>query len=690
MRKLIYIFSVMFLALFSCQEDILEQPKLNDDGETFATVSFSLDIPDYSIKTKTATDGVNSLSLMTFDENNKFLGKVDVSAENSSGTARVSRETKYIHFIANYEWSGFNEGSNKGKAEEQVIVPLATSSNVFWGRAEIADFKQTVNVSLLRNFAKVTVEVDPGVSDFSIGGYGVYHYASKGTVATYNENRDNTFVPNDNEVLTLPDNFTYAESEFNTDAKYPFESPNTSDNTTYVIVQNSSNGRYYKIHLLNSEKKAYKIERNFNYKIIIKGFTGGSDSGAATLEDAKASAPANNLYAEILKESPIISDADGNRLVVDKLVHLFTSAATLRVQANYYVNGSSLNNAGMTVEVLEDESGIFSSSPAISNGLITVGVSNVANGQKIAKLKVSKGVLSREITVVASELYSFTPYTTPISYSGKDADVTLNFTIPETYPEGLYPVKCKIHATSLYPTGNNRNMLIVYENETYYYMYEATSSGNQTVTFKSSLSEEKETVTIENESFTTAEIQVNATMSSKRVSGTLRYATGSSNRSNISTNTTNKLYYSISGGDDISFTANNGTYTFNAAVGDNEPITLTYIRERTNGSITYQGSFTLSELNGKSVTLQPVKIEGTISGFDNSAATVNKVSGRKYNTKGNQYGQITISSQKYYYTLPPDYSWDQHVRIYQGDTKTDYLEISDWLGASNLNMSKEN
>ena len=69
---------------------------------------------------------------------------------------------------------------------------------------------------------------------------------------------------------------------------------------------------------------------------------------------------------------------------------------------------------------------------------------------------------------------------------------------------------------------------------------------------------------------------------------------------------------------------------------------------------------------------------------------MNKVSGRKYNTKGNQYGQITISSQKYYYTLPPDYSWDQHVRIYQGDTKTDYLEISDWLGASNLNMSKEN
>ena len=124
-------------------------------------------------------------------------------------------------------------------------------------------------------------------------------------MAPYNENGDNTFDRNDNEVLTLPVSMKYSEgSDFDTNEKYLFESPNTSDNTTYVIIQNGSNGRYYKIHLLNSEKKAYKIERNFNYGIIIKGFTGGSNSGAESLEDAKKSAPSNDLYAEILKESP--------------------------------------------------------------------------------------------------------------------------------------------------------------------------------------------------------------------------------------------------------------------------------------------------------------------------------------------------------------------------------------------------
>ena len=38
MKNLIYIFSVMFLALFSCQEDILEQSIENKDSGDFAVV----------------------------------------------------------------------------------------------------------------------------------------------------------------------------------------------------------------------------------------------------------------------------------------------------------------------------------------------------------------------------------------------------------------------------------------------------------------------------------------------------------------------------------------------------------------------------------------------------------------------------------------------------------------------------
>lgn len=45
----------------------------------------------------------------------------------------------------------------------------------------------------------------------------MYHYASKGTVAPYNENGDNTFDRNDNEVLTLPVSMNYSEgSDFDT------------------------------------------------------------------------------------------------------------------------------------------------------------------------------------------------------------------------------------------------------------------------------------------------------------------------------------------------------------------------------------------------------------------------------------------------------------------------------------------
>ena len=42
MKNLIYIFSVMFLALFSCQEDILEQSIENKDSGDFAVVNFGL------------------------------------------------------------------------------------------------------------------------------------------------------------------------------------------------------------------------------------------------------------------------------------------------------------------------------------------------------------------------------------------------------------------------------------------------------------------------------------------------------------------------------------------------------------------------------------------------------------------------------------------------------------------------
>lgn len=581
MRKLIYIFSVMFLALFSCQEDILEQSIENKDSGDFAVVNFSLTVPDYSVKTKTEADGVSSLSLMTFDEENVFLGKVDVSADLTSGTARVPKATKYIHFIANYNWSGFNEEANKGKNEGEVIAPLVTGELAFWGRAEVSDFNQTVSVSLLRNYAKVTVGVDAGVQGFTIGGYGVYHYASKGTVAPYNENGDNTFDRNDNEVLTLPVSMNYSEgSDFDTNEKYLFESPNTSDNTTYVIIQNGSNGRYYKIHLLNSEKKAYKIERNFNYSIIIKGFTGGNNSGAESLEDAKKSAPSNDLYAEILKESPIISDANGNRLVVDKLIHLFTSSSNLSVQANYYPNGlSTANNTDMSVSILEDQGNILSNLN-ITNGLITAKVAHVEKGSQTAKIRVSKGVLSREITVIASEMYTFNPYTPLIYYAGKDQKIDLSFTIPSDYPS--FPVECKIHATKLYPVGDDQNMLIVYEDNTYYYIYEAVSSGPQTVSFKTSVDNSNGIVTIENENFQTANINVKSTKDFPINGSASYYHSGNWGSYWSSVGKNSQISYRIAGGKsgNISIMDDEGSYSMASSilekVDDNATITFSY------------------------------------------------------------------------------------------------------------------
>ena len=678
MKKLLYIFTVIFLALLSCQDDVLEQSNGGNSNGNWATVNFSLEIPDFTMKTKAIGD-ITELSLLTFDANHSFLGRV--SANNQ--TARVLKDTRYIHFIANYDWNTFSENENLGKLETELIPALETSDYVFWARVEVLDFTSPISVTLLRNYAKVTVQSN--VSSFTVAGFDVYNFASKGTVATYNEKENGTFEPNDNEVLTLPRSVVYtdgSDSELNNAEKYLFESPNTSEHTTYVIIKNGKNSKYYKVHLLDANKRLYKIERNFNYIVNIKGFTDGA-GGASTIEEAKGNAPSNNLYAEILKESPIISDANGNRLEVDKLVHLFTSAGQLRVQADYYVNGTTKNNADMTIEVLEDDNAILSGTPSISNGTITVGIKKVSSGQNTAILRVSKGVLSREIRVIASELYTFEAYTPSITYTGRDAAVDLSFTIPDTYPEELLPVRCKIHATSLYPVEPNKNMLIVYENNTYYYIYEAQSKGIQEVKFKSSLSEQAELVTIENESFATASILVSYKKTSKTISGTLKKATGSESSANLSKGSrfTWILDDGTTGTGNI---GNNGSYSFNAIVGNSDVVSITCVENRTNGAVTYVGSFKVSE--SSSVVLQPSVLYGTTKDFGSNAKLQYR---RKRSENWNDYsGTIIADKRNYTVALPSDFTWDGYLRISEGSNASEALLITIWINATDMNMSK--
>ncbi|MDH6344216.1 hypothetical protein M2480_003131 [Parabacteroides sp. PFB2-12] len=597
MKKLIYIYSVIFLALFaSCQDERYIQTEIeNEDG--FMSLNYTLDIPGYIATRSASALDVGTLSILTFDEDGSFLGRVmapsltmtepDATGK-GTGTARVPIDTRIMHFVVNHDWSNWVAPTTaQGKLETTLVPSLLTTQNVYWGRVEVANLYGTISVELLRNFAKLTVVDNTSetagtnnYSEFFLDGYTLGNYASTGTVSVYGETSGDPFQRDpdteESDVLTLPkaSDRTFAPaSELTCDMtpKYMFETENTEANPTYIIIKNkydTENGKaskYYKLHLIKDQTTMipWKIERNYHYIVTLHSFDGDPYSnGVSSFEEALNAPVSNNLYATIVQESPTISDNDKNRLVIDKMINLFTGGGTLNVKATYYTfNGTQEVNESdnISIRVVSGED-IFTSGPSIDgNGNITGTVKSVASGQQEAVIRVSKGNLTRLVKVITSEKYTFNPVTSPVLYTGIDDDVLIEFNIPDTYPDGLYPVKCMIEAGKLYPTGDDQNMLIVHEDNTYYYVYEAKTAGQQTVHFKTSFVDSNSEVLIKNEYFETASILLKSTETftrTIRADGSFRTYPNSTITGEITVS-----YDALDGPGSTTITVSNGTVT---------------------------------------------------------------------------------------------------------------------------------
>lgn len=59
--------------------------------------------------------------------------------------------------------------------------------------------------------------------------------------------------------------------------KYMFENENYFNDQTYIIISGRLKGKtdvlYYKIQLLDSNKKPYTVVRNYHYRVVIKSFS---------------------------------------------------------------------------------------------------------------------------------------------------------------------------------------------------------------------------------------------------------------------------------------------------------------------------------------------------------------------------------------------------------------------------------
>lgn len=522
MRKAItYLTALLALTLFACQDDNEKDENLNPNKTTLQVI---MNIPEYRVSTRSVSfeNDIQDIWVLVFDSNGLFIERVhatDLVCEESRGVGsgsfkiEVSKEAAIIHVIANCDqWALFDDRANLQKDEKEVVPTLFGTRMVFWGRSEVTGFDSPTNVILFRNKAKVTVQNE--AENFEVTGYALGHISTAGTVAPFVPGLEpNPFVIYE-DATTMPQGtvseMDQTEAECTIEPKYMFENPNSFNDQSYLILKGRvADGPelYYKIEFLDNNKQPYPLVRNFQYNVLIKSFSDNAN-GTSSFEEAKTADVSNNIYAEILRDSPSISDSDNNRLTVSRIHSLFTQGGTLEISAHYTENEVP-NDSKIEVSIQEDKGNIIRNLSYDGYGNITAQVARVTKGQKEASISVKAGILSRTLIVTSSELYSFEPFTiSPEIYTHKDQDVTLSFRIPEGLPNYLYPLKCLITTQYLNPIEPNKDMQIDYSDGTYKYIYWAENPGSKSLDFRTSLDNSNETVTIENEYFKTASINL--------------------------------------------------------------------------------------------------------------------------------------------------------------------------------------
>ena len=517
MKKIIYSLFGLLIALSGCVDEGVwkSEQQLNEGIDV--TVSFSASIPDFKTVNTRATGGVNDMYLLVFDENGSFIVRKKATLTNQSETGGTftaslpsSSKRRIVHFISNLGEEAFND--SPGVNEATVVALLSTTSTTFWSRVELnsgisATSFNGITVQLLRNQAKISVINE--ASNFTYNGFVIHNAPQQGTIAPYSAATGflEGTVSEPSGVTLLP----ALLSGISTGEKYLFERKNASaSNITTVIVRGTYEGEsyYYKIDLIDNNKNRYNIERNYHYVVKIQSVT---RAGFSSFNDALAGASHNNTALDpVIEKYPMISDGNSKLEVEKTLVILTQPNQTFQVWAKYFpdISSDEVNNTGVTVSLQTGNSAINAASLNFNptTGIIS-GVSLGAFPQEpgVALIRVSKGELARTIRVVFRTPFQFDPITInnqnpgSVTY-GQSQDAILRFTIPDDFPEDLFPLPVYIHTQGLYPAEAGLEMIV--ENGQINYIYRATYKGLHRVYFKTNKTVMEENVTLSADYFT--------------------------------------------------------------------------------------------------------------------------------------------------------------------------------------------
>ena len=317
--KHLMIWMGLLLCLVSCK-DAMETIGLGGDEIPAEGVTLNIELPNFSekkINTRAGADeSISNVTAVFYGESNTYKGMANVNidgSKNADGTyqAKISNipsGTKMVHLVTNVSNLEKTEASDLQNITTATSRAIDTNSPVCWGSVSLTELLDgSANVSLLRQYAKVTLKVDDAVkADFpeEDAGLIINNTAAKSAIAPagYKD-------PTDSLAATTE----FSSTDVGDGTSREVAVTETSAGEANVIIKAKYNGKegykvgYYKVGLYKdakTKKDQYALLRNHNYTITV---TKVNDYGFSTKEEAIKAQPENRIEAQIVDDNPAIT-----------------------------------------------------------------------------------------------------------------------------------------------------------------------------------------------------------------------------------------------------------------------------------------------------------------------------------------------------------------------------------------------
>lgn len=377
--KHLMIWMGLLLCLVSCK-DAMETIGLGGDEIPAEGVTLNIELPNFSekkINTRAgAAESISNVTAVFYGESNSYKGmaNVNIGSKNADGTyqAKISKipsGTKMVHLVTNVSNLEKTEASDLQNITTATSRAIDTNSPVCWGSVSLTELLDgSANVSLLRQYAKVTLKVDNAVkADFpeKDAGLIINNTAAKSAIAPANYKE-----PND--ALATTKEFSRTEVGDGTCREVAVTE--TSAGVANVIIKAKYKGKegykegYYKVGLYKdakTKKDQYALLRNHNYTITV---TKVNDYGFSTKEEAIKAQPENRIEAQIVDDNPAITQmiaCKDYELGVSDKVYVDDAEATSAIVTVVTTLEKATSSDGRFYTVTPEDSWIHSNPTAV-------------------------------------------------------------------------------------------------------------------------------------------------------------------------------------------------------------------------------------------------------------------------------------------------------------------------------------